>query len=367
MPRQTTDVSGALGISYDFPGQTWTILKGISVSGTSNAVDSDFGSSTLVNRGEVTGDNYGVDFDPHGAPGNLAVENSADGQILGGIAGVWFNDFDNAALVQNRGEIAGTSTGVLTFGNSNVEIINRGEITSNGEAIHIGYSSGAAGTEITNLGKITGTDYGIYIAGDVGLTAEIENRAGGVIESDGYAIRSLEQLELVNKGTIEGYLLLNFHDDEVINRGKIKGDVDLGGGDDVFKNKGTASSGVIDASGGNDIVTLGDKKDKLLFDSFLDGSSNVDTVRQFTSGKDAIRLDEDIFVAMTRGTLLESQFHKGTAATDFDQRIIYDKQSGALYYDLDGVGISFEQVQFATLGRHTKLAASDFSVGEFSL
>jgi hypothetical protein len=356
-----------LGISYAVAGQTWTILKGISVSGTLNAVDSDFGSSTLVNRGEVTGDNYGVKFDPQGAPGNLAVENTVDGQILGGIAGIFFDQFANAGLIQNRGEIGGEATGILTFGTSNVEIINRGEVTSNDKAIHIGYSAGAAGTEITNLGKIEGTEYGIYIAGNIGLAAEIDNREGGVIESDGYAVRSMEKLELVNRGKIDGFVLANFHDDEVINRGKIKGDVDLGGGDDLFKNIGSASSGVIDASGGNDIVVLGDKKDTLLFDSILSAASNVDTIRQFTSGKDNILLDEDFFLAMTRGTLSASEFHKGTAATDFDQRIIYDKQSGALYYDLDGIGAGFDQIQFATLGRKTKLEASDFSVGEFSI
>ena len=60
------------------------------------------------------------------------------------------------------------------------------------------------------------------------------------------------------------------------------------------------------------------------------------------------------------------EFHKGSSAHDFDDHIIYNKGSGALYYDADGVG-GASQVQFAQFDAGTKLKASDFFVGEFSI
>jgi len=51
-------------------------------------------------------------------------------------------------------------------------------------------------------------------------------------------------------------------------------------------------------------------------------------------------------------------------AVDADARIIYDKAPGKLCCDADGSG-SGEEVQFADLGAKTKLAASDFMVGEY--
>ena len=54
-------------------------------------------------------------------------------------------------------------------------------------------------------------------------------------------------------------------------------------------------------------------------------------------------------------------FRKGSAAGDADDRIIYNKQTGALYYDPDGNGIA-PQVQFATLDKGLKLTAGDFTV-----
>jgi Ca2+-binding RTX toxin-like protein len=111
---------------------------------------------------------------------------------------------------------------------------------------------------------------------------------------------------------------------------------------------------------------LGKKADKLLFDSALNAATNVDTVKKFQSGKDKMYLDEDIFSAIAPGTLSSSAFHKGSSAADADDRIIYDKSTGALYYDPDGVG-GVAQTQFAKLDGGPKLKASDFMIGEYSI
>jgi len=91
------------------------------------------------------------------------------------------------------------------------------------------------------------------------------------------------------------------------------------------------------------------------------GGGNVDTIGDFLSGTDRIRLDHAIFNGLGVGGLPPSVFHIGTAATDEDQRIIYDSATGNLYYDSDGSG-GAAQVLFATLQGHPTLIAGDFQV-----
>ncbi|MBR8828338.1 MAG: hypothetical protein DSM107014_10655 [Gomphosphaeria aponina SAG 52.96 = DSM 107014] len=56
-----------------------------------------------------------------------------------------------------------------------------------------------------------------------------------------------------------------------------------------------------------------------------------------------------------------SQFVLGTAALDADDRFIYNKAGGALFYDVDGLG-GTAQVQIATLTGAPTLAASNIHI-----
>jgi serralysin len=60
-------------------------------------------------------------------------------------------------------------------------------------------------------------------------------------------------------------------------------------------------------------------------------------------------LDSDIFTGLAVGTLSADAFHIGASAADGSDRIIYNDDTGALYFDLDGNGTGASQVQFATL------------------
>jgi Ca2+-binding RTX toxin-like protein len=60
-------------------------------------------------------------------------------------------------------------------------------------------------------------------------------------------------------------------------------------------------------------------------------------------------LDDNIFAALgSPGALAAGAFKAGAAATDADDRIIFNNATGALLYDADGVG-GTAAVQFATL------------------
>ena len=60
------------------------------------------------------------------------------------------------------------------------------------------------------------------------------------------------------------------------------------------------------------------------------------------------------------GKLTKAMFWTGKAAHDASDRIVYDKASGALYYDADGTGRA-AQVKIATLKKGLALTEKDSS------
>ena len=67
------------------------------------------------------------------------------------------------------------------------------------------------------------------------------------------------------------------------------------------------------------------------------------------------------------GTLSMDTFLAGdgvTQAQNANQQIIYNKTSGALYYDADGSGTEYDAVQVAVIGTttHPLLTYQDFNI-----
>jgi Ca2+-binding RTX toxin-like protein len=112
---------------------------------------------------------------------------------------------------------------------------------------------------------------------------------------------------------------------------------------------------------GSDNLSGGNGNDLFYFDTKL-GSTNKDTISDFNKfGNDTMKLENAIFTKLAAGSLKTAAFYAGTKAHDADDRIIYNKGTGALYYDDDGTG-SHAQVQFATLSNKPTLTVSDFSI-----
>jgi serralysin len=125
---------------------------------------------------------------------------------------------------------------------------------------------------------------------------------------------------------------------------------------------GDAQANVFDGGRGNDTFTGGAGADVFAFTSALNGVINVDTITDFTSGVDRIRLSSGIFAAAGPvGALSAAAFVSGTAATNAAQHIIYNAATGDIFYDADGNGAG-AAVLFAHVNPGTTVTAGDFII-----
>lgn len=125
---------------------------------------------------------------------------------------------------------------------------------------------------------------------------------------------------------------------------------------------------------GNDRLTGGGGNDTFVFNTALDVVSNVDQIMDFDAANaDRIFLSREFFgdLATTSGGLQAGDFASvtdgtgGTAALGAGARVIYDSQTGNLYYDSDG-GTSANRTLFAVLDNKPSAAQfdhNDFIVG----
>jgi serralysin len=116
---------------------------------------------------------------------------------------------------------------------------------------------------------------------------------------------------------------------------------------------------------GKDTLTGGDGNDGFLFE-VAPGLDSADTVTDFTSAADTIRLDDDLFTqfdAELASTLAPEAFYSwaGSTAHDADDRLIYNTTTGGLFYDPDGIG-GVPATRFAVLLNHPTLASTDFVI-----
>ncbi len=137
---------------------------------------------------------------------------------------------------------------------------------------------------------------------------------------------------------------------------------------------GNDAANVIDGAGGNDVLYGGLGHDTLIggagSDSFvlntaLNSTTNVDRIADFNVAADTIRLDNAVMagLGLATGALAAGKFWKSTSglAHDADDRIIYETDTGKLFYDANG-NASGGAVLIATLAANLALTNADFVV-----
>jgi Ca2+-binding RTX toxin-like protein len=229
-------------------------------------------------------------------------------------------------------------------------------ITGNAGANRI---DGKGGTDkLTGLG---GND--IFVVDD-NSDLVFEAAGGGndrVLASGHYVLRAGVEVELLATLAPAGTVGLRLTGNELANtvHGNAGGNVLRGnGGADILN--GFAGNDQLYGGTGKDLMTGGAGVDRFYFDTALSAATNVDGISDFLAADDAIYLDRAVFGGIgADGVLAGAAFRAGTAATDASDRIIYDSDTGRIYYDADGLG-GAAQTLFARVDIDTPLTRVDF-------
>ncbi|WP_438749607.1 calcium-binding protein [Pararhizobium sp. O133] len=114
---------------------------------------------------------------------------------------------------------------------------------------------------------------------------------------------------------------------------------------------------------GLDKLVGGLGEDTFIFDTIL-STDNIDTINDFSVIDDTIHLENAVFTALaTTGTLSATAFAINLTglAGDASDRIIFEKDTGKLFYDADGTG-SAVGIQFALVTKNLVLTEADFII-----
>jgi Ca2+-binding RTX toxin-like protein len=132
-----------------------------------------------------------------------------------------------------------------------------------------------------------------------------------------------------------------------------------GGNDKLYGEKG---SDLIEGGTGKDNLFGGSGRDAFVFGS---GSLNegADRISDFSVKDDTIHLGRTAFSELSEGKLNKAAFAANTTgnAADSSDRIIYETDTGKVYYDEDGKG-GVGRVHIATLSPDLNLTQADFLV-----
>ncbi len=190
------------------------------------------------------------------------------------------------------------------------------------------------------IGRATGTDR-VRAAGDADFILTDSQLTGLGTDS----LQDIDQAQLI------GYSGANHFDASAFSLGAVL--ISAGAGNDTLI-----------GGGGNDSLTGGAGADRFRFQAAPNTTTNRDVITDFTIAQgDTIELENAVFTALpTTGPLAASAFRIGTAATDGNQRILYNSATGLLSYDGDGNGAA-AAVVFARLTPGLALmSSSQFTV-----
>jgi hypothetical protein len=215
------------------------------------------------------------------------------------------------------------------FGNAGVNTLNDG-------------GKGAADT----LRGLGGNDnYRVFNAGDVIVEGSSQGTADRVTAAVDYVLGKGVFIELFTTNGSTG-----------------TSDIDLTGNEVAQEILGNAGDNRLEGKGGADTLRGFAGADSFTFATAL-GADNIDTIVDFNVADDRTLLSDAIFTALTPGTLSGEAFRANLTglAQDGDDRIVYETDTGKVFYDEDGTG-AIAGIQFALIGANLALTNADFSV-----
>ena len=306
-------------------------LAGAHLNYSLNGVISTSGEIDRVVVSLVAGTTYTLEMLGMSSLGTTGSLGDPSLRILGPKGTVLVYDQDSGAGLDATVTFTATTTGLYTL-----ELSATGSLT---------------GTYTIDGGVVSGT------AVQQGNTYTVSSGSTGVIEGLGgigtdivrtsvsYALSAGSEIEVLRTTNNLGTAAINLTGNEFAQQ--------------IIGNNGANR---IDGKGGNDLLTGGGGKDTFLFTTAANGSTNVDTIKDFKPIDDTMSLSHLAFQGLALGSLPPGALALGTSATQADDRIIYDKATGWLYFDQDGSGSAYAPVHFASVTAGVNLTAADFIV-----
>jgi Ca2+-binding RTX toxin-like protein len=233
------------------------------------------------------------------------------------------------------------------------------EVANEGERADVYVSSN--NSTFHKVGQATGGTEAAFDLAEIGFRAPVTaikivglNNAGGSPGYDVVNVRALHSADLSRDNRLVG----GDTDDLIAGRGGADRLSGKGGADELL---GGSGGDWLDGGPGRDRLAGGSGDDTFYFDA-APRVRNADRVVDFVGGEDHFRLSASRFDAVDGGRLHRDAFCRGEAAEDRQDRILYDNDSGRLYYDADGTGRA-DSALVARVNDGTSLGAADFLVG----
>jgi Ca2+-binding RTX toxin-like protein len=283
----------------------------------------------------------------------------------------YYVDTTGDVIIDNDGH--GTDT-VLTSGTYVMP-----KETATQEFENLGTTNASSTTAINLTGNalantITGND-GINVING-GQGADTMNGNGGsdtyyvdneldAIGLEGATDGAADHVKIIASATVNSYVLGAGDYIEFLEASAPTGllRLDLTGNSLAQKITGNGGVNVIDGGAGNDSLLGGAGSDYFVFSTTINSSTNKDTIIDFNSFYDTIRLDNAVMTGLgaTTGALSANKYYAGTAAHDLDDRIIYNRLTGIVTYDSNG-SLAGGATEIAYLSNKATISVNDFVV-----
>jgi ELWxxDGT repeat protein len=307
-----------------------------------------------------------------GTSGTNVIDGGAGADTLNGGGGndTYYVDDAGDMIVDSAGNDTVYSTMSFTLGSGLENLILQGSANINGTG-NTGANTITANAGDNILDGGTGLDTVSYATATAGITLDLGNT--GLQATGGSGTDQVLNFEHCTGSGFDDSIT-GTSGNNALNGGDGNDTLSGGGSNDTLNGQngndvvnGDAGTDTLYGGTGNDTLTGGAGNDTFIFNTALDAATNLDTLTDFLpdlapgTEKDQIRLENSVFTAFgtTTGTLAATAFNTGSAASDADDRIIYDSATGALYYDADGTGAT-AQIQFATLSAGLAMGNTDF-------
>ncbi len=278
------------------------------------------------------------------------------------------NPYGGSLKVKNVENVVGTPGADRITGNDKANIIGDGAFDTGADVI-----KAKGGKDIV---KIASEAVGVKADGGKGkdelqfsIDQSTVNEAITVLDLDNpenntgpLAGDSFKAFEIFTATQFGGYLHhLDFRGsgkgETVVGVSGFYGTTDVKGADKI---DGRGGDDTLDGRGGPDTLIGGSGKDTFLF-TFGLVAGNVDTIVDLVSGTDRIALSSFAFESVGAAGKLASGKFNALSAQDSNDVILYDKGTGKLYHDPDGLG-GVAPVHFATLANKADLKAGDIII-----